>query len=103
MQKQLPDYYEFLTWYDLSSVLGLYGFVQEMLADGLDLEDYPDIKIYYDILCNNALKDDADIITVEYVVRHAKNKLIRYGLAHSTRDMAMTNKNLFFYWNKRKE
>lgn len=91
----IPDYYAFLTWYDLDTPYGLYGFIQEMLMDGINLEMYPDVNVYYDILYNNALRDVPNMVTVDYIVKKLKNLLIKYGFAHTTSKM---HNKLYYYW-----
>lgn len=91
----VPQYYEFLNWYDLDSPIGLYGFIQEMQDNGIDLDDYPDIKVYYDIIYNNAFRDTPNIIAVEYVAYKLKRALIRYGFAHTTKKVEY---RLYYFW-----
>lgn len=92
---KIPQYYEYLNWYDLDSPMGLYGFIQEMKDNGIDLEDYPDIKIYYDIIYDNAFRDEPNMISVDYVVGKLKRTLIRYGFAHTNRRVEY---KLYYYW-----
>ena len=94
------DYRKYINIYDLSTPLGLYSFIEEMKSDNVNLDDYPEIKIYYDILCNKALKEDVDMITVDYVIKKLKNALIRYGLAHNNYDICKlyNNKDAYYYW-----
>lgn len=91
----IPDYYAFLTWYDLNTPYGLYWFVQEMIMDGIDLQKYPDVNVYYEILCKNALNDEPNMITVDYVVPKLKRLLIKYGFAHTT---SKVHYSLYYYW-----
>ena len=92
----VPEYFEYLNWYDLYSPLGVYGFIQEMINDGIDLNDYPDIKVYYDIVYTNAFRDNPNIISVDYVIKKIRNCLIRYGFAHTS--ARLENKKLYYYW-----
>ena len=105
MDYDIPEFYKYLTWYELNTPMDIYNFMQEMKDDGVNISDYPDIETYYNILIEHALKkDDADMIVVEYVIHKLRNALIRYGFAHSTYLMKRkTNKNLYFYWHERKE
>lgn len=91
----VPEYFEFLNWYDLDSPLGLYGFIQEMISNGIDLEEYPDIKVYYDIIYNNAFRDEPNMISVEYVSMKLKRALIRYGFAHTSKKVEY---KYHYYW-----
>lgn len=105
MKNEVPEFYKYIHWYDLDNMVELYAFMQEFLSDiTVDINDYPDIKTYYKMLCDNALKEDCDLITTEYVAKKLKNTLINYGFAHTTKYMAMVlKKSLFYYWNCRKE
>lgn len=95
MVNTIPDYYAYLTWYDLDTPFGIYNFIQEMILDGIDLEKYPDLNIYYEILYANIFKDDPNIVTVDYVVKKMKSYLIRYGFAHTTKKV---DYKLYYYW-----
>lgn len=92
---KIPDYYAFLTWYDLDTPYGIYNFVQEMIMDKIDLNKYPDINIYYKILCENIEYDEPNIITVDYVVKQMKKLLIQYGFAHTT---SKVHHKWYYYW-----
>lgn len=92
---KVPEYYKYIKWYDLDTPLDLYGFIQEMINDGINLETYPEIKVYYEILYNNALRDKPNMITVDYVIDKLKKALIRYGFAHTT---SLLDKQLYYYW-----
>lgn len=98
MEQLVPDYYQFINWYDLDTPVGIYDFIQEMLMDGIDLNDYPEIEIYYDILCDNAMRDEPNIMTTEYIVKKLKNALKRYGFAHTRKQVKY---KLYYYWNER--
>lgn len=98
MDGQVPEYYQYLTWYDLDTPLGLYHFIEEMKSDGVDLNDYLEIKVYYDILFKNALKDDPNMVTTDYVVWKLKRALIRYGFAHTTKKL---KNKIYYYWNEK--
>lgn len=98
METLVPDYYQFLNWHDLSNPIGIYEFIQEMLDDGIDLADYPEIEVYYNILCDNAERDEPNMITTEYVVKRLSNALERYGFAHTRRQL---KNKLYYYWNER--
>lgn len=100
MGKKVPEYYQYLNWYDLDSPLGLYGFIQEMLNDNLDLNKFPEIKVYYDIMCDNAFRDEPNMITVDYITKKLKNVLIRYNMAHTT---SRVDYKLYYYWYEREE
>lgn len=95
---KVPQYYEYLNWYDLDSPLGVHGFIQEMIDNGIDLDDFPDIKIYYDIMYNNAFRDEPNIVTVDYIVNKLRRALIRYGLAHTTKKVEY---RLYYFWYDR--
>lgn len=98
MNGQVPEYYQYLMWYNLDTPLGLYDFIEEMKQDNVDLNDYPEIKVYYEVLFNNAFKDEPNMITVNYVVWKLKNALIRYGFAHTTRKV---ENKIYYYWNEK--
>lgn len=98
MEQLVPDYYQFITWYDLDTPVGVYEFIQEMLMDGINLSDFPDIEVYYNILCDNATRDEPNIMTTEYVVKKLKNALKRYGFAHTRKQV---KHRLYYYWNER--
>ena len=95
MTDKIPDYYAFLTWYDLDTPYGIYNFVQEMIMNGIDLKKYPDVNVYYKILCDNIFRDEPNIITVDYIVKKMKNVLIRYGFAHTT---SKVHYKWYYYW-----
>lgn len=104
MDYKIPDFYKYLTWYELKSPLDIYNFVQEMKNDNVDLNNYPDIQTYYNILIEHAFKEEADMVIVDYVVKKLRGLFITYGLAHGTYLMNLyTGKQLYFYWNERKE
>lgn len=96
---KIPDYYEFLTMHDLNTPLGLYDFIQDMIMDNVNLDDYIEIKVYYEVLYNNAFRDDPNMISVDYVVKKLKNALIRYGFAHTVEKLKPYG--LYYYWNSR--
>lgn len=98
LKYKVPEYFQYLTWYDLDTPLGLYSFIQEMINDNINLEDYPDIKIYYEIIYNNAFSDNPNIITVNYIIKKLKNTLIRYGFAHTS---SRLDNKLYYYWFER--
>lgn len=100
MDNQVPEYYKYLKWYDLDTPLGLYDFVEEMKQDGIKLEDYLEIKVYYDILLKNAFRDEPNMTTTNYVVWKLKRALIRYGFAHTTRKV---ENRIYYYWNEKGE
>lgn len=91
----VPDYYQYLTWYDLDTIEGIYWFIQEMINDGIDLKGYPEIDVYYDILNKNIFRDEPNMMTVDYVILHLKRALIKYGFAHTTRKVKY---KLYYYW-----
>lgn len=93
---KVPEYFEYLNWYDLYTPLGVYGFIQEMIQDEIDLNNYPDIKIYYDILFENAFRDDPNIISVDYIVKKLRQCFIRYGFAHTSKKIE--GKRFYYYW-----
>lgn len=95
MSKGIPEYYKYLSWYDLYSPLGLYGFIQEMTNNNISLDKFPEVKVYYEILCDNAFRDDPDMITVDYTVKKLRLALVRYGLAHTT---SRVDYKLFYLW-----
>ena len=97
---KIPDYYAFLTWYDLDTPYGIYNFIQEMLLDGIDLNKYLDLSVYYEILCDNIFRNEPNMTTVDYVVKKIKPLLIRYGFAHTT---AKVRYKYYYYWYERKE
>ena len=97
---EVPEYYKYITWYDLNKPLDIYNFVQEMINDGVDLNNYPDIKAYYDVIYNNAFSNKPNIISVEYAVKRIKRLLVNYGFAHST---AKLKNKLYYYWFERGE
>lgn len=101
MDYTVPDYYGYLNWHDLYSPVGIYNFMQEFIAEN-DINEYPDIKTYYNMLCDIAFRDDPDMIVVDYVINKLRNRLIQYGFAHSTYTMKVNlkNKNLYFYWKQ---
>ena len=92
---KIPDYFQYLTWYDLDTPLGIYGFIQEMISDNIDLEMYPEIKVYYQIMYDNAFRDNPNMITVDYIIKKLKNCLIRYGFAHTS---TRVKNKLYYYW-----
>lgn len=94
-KKKIPEWFSYLTWYDLDTPIGLYNFIDEMKRDGIDLNKFPEITVYYDILYKNAFRDDPNIITVDYVVKKLKQCLIRYGFAHSS---ARIDNKFYYYW-----
>ena len=49
---KVPQYFEYFNWYDLDNPLGIHDFIQEMKDNGVSIEDFPDIHIYYDIMYN---------------------------------------------------
>lgn len=98
MSDKIPDYYAFLTWYDLDTPYGVYNFVQEMILDGIDLNKYPDVNVYYNVLCENVFKNEPNIITVDYVVKQLKKLLVNYGFAHTT---SKVHYKWYYYWNSR--
>lgn len=100
MDYQIPEYYQYLKWYNLDTPLDLYYFIEEMKLDGIDLDKYLEIKVYYDVLFKNALKDEPNMTTINYVVWKLKNALIRYGFAHTTRKL---KGKLYYYWNEKGE
>ena len=100
MDGQVPEYYQYLTWYDLDTPLGLYEFIEEMKLDNVDLDKYIEIKVYYEILLKNAFKDEPNMVTTDYVVWKLKNALIRYGFAHTTRKV---KNRIYYYWNANEE
>lgn len=91
----IPEYYKFLTWYDLDTPLGVYGFIQEMIENGIKLEDYIEIKVYYDLLYDNAFRDSPNMKSVDYIIKKLKLSLIRYGFAHTT---SKVKNKLYYYW-----
>lgn len=100
MIDKVPEYYLYLKWYDLYNPVGLYDFVQEMISNGIDLNLYEEIKTYYNIMCDNAFREEPNMTTVEYVVKKLRNALIRYGFAHTTRKL---NGRLYYYWYERND
>lgn len=101
---KIPDYYKYLTWYELKTPLEVYNFIQEMINDGVKLEDYPDINTYYKMLLESAFKENADMVVVDYVVNKLRCALVNYGFANTTFTMDVnTHKRLYFYWNRWKE
>lgn len=101
MDYEIPDFYEYLNWYDLNTPVGIYNFMQEFLEDN-NIEDYPDIKVYYEMLCESAFKEQPDMVVVDYVLNKLKNRLIKYGFAHTTRFLAVDlKKKAYFYWKQK--
>lgn len=102
MDYEIPDFYEYLNWYDLDTPVGIYNFMQEFLEDN-NIEDYPDIKVYYEMLCDSAFKEQPDMVVVDYVLNKLKNRLIKYGFAHTTRLVTrdLKNTNIYFYWKQK--
>lgn len=92
---KIPEYFQYLNWYDLDTPTGIYSFIREMQDNGINIEDYPEIKVYYDVLYNNAFKDEPNIISVDYVVKKLKNALKRYGFAHTTTRFP---NELYYFW-----
>lgn len=92
---KVPQYFEYFNWYDLDNPLGIHDFIQEMKDNGVSIEDFPDIHIYYDIMYNNAFRDEPNMITVDYIVPKIKRALIRYGLAHTCKKVEY---KLYYFW-----
>lgn len=100
----VPDFLDYMTFYSLDNALDIYNFIDEMQNDGVIIDNYPDMKIYYDILVNNALSEEPNMITVDYCVKKLRNLLKNYKLAHESRIMQdLTGKELYYYWNDRRE
>ena len=96
----VPDFLDYMTFYKLDNPVDIYNFIQEMENDGTSVSKYPDIKIFYDILINNANSEEPNMITVNYVVNKIRILLCRYRLAHESRIMAdLTGQKLYYYWN----
>lgn len=95
IERNVPEYYKYFNWYDLRNAMGIYNFIQEMIDSGIDINDYPDIKVYYDILYSSAFKEEPNMITVDYVVKKMRNALIRYNLAHTT---SLIKGELYYFW-----
>lgn len=91
----VPDYFQYLNWYDLDTPTGLYWFMQELINDDIDLNEYPEIKTYYEILLKNVFLEEPNMISVEYVMRKLKNALVAYGFAHTTKKVEY---KLYYYW-----
>lgn len=102
MEYDIPDYYRYINWYDLYSPVGIYNFMQEFISEN-NIEDYPDINAYYKILCENAFKDEPDMVVVDFIIPKFRYCLINYGFAHTTFTMQcnLKNKNLYFYWKQK--
>ena len=92
---EVPDYFQYLNWYDLDTPTGLYWFMQELINDDIDLDEYPEIKTYYEILLKNVFLEEPNMISVEYVMRKLKKALVAYGFAHTTKKVEY---KLYYYW-----
>lgn len=90
-----PYFYNYITWYDLTSPLGIHNFIQEMKDNKVDIKKYPEIDIYYNVLCNNSFKEEPNMITVDYVIIKLKNALVRYGFAHRVKDV---KEGYYYFW-----
>ena len=50
-----PYFYNYITWHDLTSPLGIHNFIQEMKDNKVDIKQYPEIDIYYNVFHLNLL------------------------------------------------
>ena len=91
----IPYFYSYVNWHNLNTPLGIHYFIQEMKDNNVDIKNYPDLDVYYKVLCGNAFKEEPNMITVDYTVNKIKNALIRYGLAHRSAKM---EKGYYYFW-----
>jgi hypothetical protein len=100
----VPDFLDYMTFYTLDNAVDIHNFIQDMENDGTSISKYPDIKIYYDILLNNAFAEEPNMITVNYVVKKIRILLLKYKLAHTSKIMQdLTGQTLYYYWNDRRD
>jgi hypothetical protein len=91
---------EYLTWHDLTKPYGIYGFINEMQCMGVSIDDFPEIKIYYEMLIKKANKtdmfdDEYFMYTVDYLVNKIRCALVRYKIAHTLKEV---KKGYYYFW-----